>query len=158
MNTKRCTSLGRYRDVGKFFSPHAEEQFNDRLGNSYRDSFQVVFNRVIDRVLNEFGIKGSVVYVAHSLSTNIGFVVRVEGKKAKVVTVLPIKTIHHATEDGDIAIVVEKDAIKQSGKKKMQEATQEGMIHIVHLYEDEVLVTFWEGKLYDVDCEFLLVD
>lgn len=158
MDTKKCISIGSYRGIEKFFSTHAKEQFDDRLGDSYKDSLQIVFNNTLDRVIDEYGLTGSVVYVTHSQSTDIGLVIRVERKKAKICTVLPIKKIHHATEDGDVAIVVEKDARALSGKKKMQEATQEGMVHLVRLYEDEVIVTFWEGKLYDIDCEFILVD
>ena len=39
-----------------------------------------------------------------------------------------------------------------------EEATQEGMVDHIKIYEDVLEVYFWEGRLYDPCCDILVVD
>lgn len=156
-------SIDRFIDRGRFPDRAGEEKFKNNV--------LWVIENAIEKILTTYGDReGS--YVVHSESTGIGVVLRwrEEGdpryrdgnNHAVIVTILPIKKVHTASDPRDTLLIVEiksqiEEFLKENGlynkNEKLHESSLEvgeGIYSLVEVDELGLSLILYDGSIYDL--------
>ena len=155
-------SIDRFVDRGRFA---------DRAGKQgFKEKIHWVIENAIDKILDKHGDEEGV-YVVHSNSTGIGVVItwREEGdprlrdgnNHAIIVTVLPVKSRHTASNPGDTMLIVEvrdqiEEYLKENGLFEKNTLLKEAVNEKDGVYSSVTIdglgfdLLYHDGVLYDM--------
>lgn len=141
---------------------HFIERFLERYPNFPREKVNKVIFDGMDKIYEDYNDETGI-YIIHSKSTKIGVVVnwrregdprRDDGNNHAVILTIPRPANSHwaMNPEEEVVIIVEKLALEYFKEKKVRlsECSHEGELVFAKFGKDnDFIITFFEGKLYD---------
>lgn len=153
----------KYRNHEFITTNHAFERFylSERLPAEKEEYYADEINRIMRDVL-DIAIKDNYEncsILVHSKSTSIGLILSFykQQRKLKIVTILPIKSNHDSKDIDDVILLVEQEVMSKVSNKLRESISTEGAVHKVGIFDNTITAILFEGILYDLDCEILIV-
>jgi len=152
-----------YRGVGIRLSQDLVDGFCRRSADpthderSWRETILAMTRETLDALIDLDNESEKI--LAYSTSMCFGLVLYndFKAKTINLATILPVRKDYPVRTAEDVFRMIEQDCLATVDPLEHRELEQEGMCHIVRLYDASLIAVLYEGKYYDGDYVVIVV-